>query len=231
MNKNLFLACKENNLAEIKRLLSEGADINASDDLGLTPLLFACDHKNYALITFFLFNGADIHRMDSKGRNALMLLVEQTPFLSITDEYAAIPMPGFSEIMALGRGLSFVPKLGMTNSSLVDEVIDDIESVDNQKAIGKIALEAIKQTIDKAFIEKVIEKDEIHALNKMEVISYLLKNGIDLDEKDHDGLTALCYAKKYNDFDVVSFIESHVDNEALDAIIVNNGISEVNIHF
>jgi len=54
----LHEAVKNNSLEEVKHLVYEGADINAVDDFGKTPLFYAKDNEN--LYKFLILNGANI---------------------------------------------------------------------------------------------------------------------------------------------------------------------------
>ena len=51
--------------------LLEGADVNAQNKLGLTPLMQAASHNNPELVHYLLEQGADPAVQDSRGRTAL----------------------------------------------------------------------------------------------------------------------------------------------------------------
>ncbi|MDP2439024.1 MAG: ankyrin repeat domain-containing protein [archaeon] len=52
-------------------LISKGADVNASNSLGNTPLLIAVWNKDIETVKLLLEHGADFNQKDSKGNNAL----------------------------------------------------------------------------------------------------------------------------------------------------------------
>jgi ankyrin repeat protein len=60
LDQDLIRAAKENNLPEVSRLLSVGADANATDNVGLTPLHWACYHGYLQIFKELLAHGADI---------------------------------------------------------------------------------------------------------------------------------------------------------------------------
>ena len=65
-------ACKNGNINEIKRLLDNGADVNAKDDDGYTPLISASAGGFVETAKFLLENGADMNAEDKYGWTSLM---------------------------------------------------------------------------------------------------------------------------------------------------------------
>jgi ankyrin repeat protein len=53
--------------------LEAGADINARDPVGRTPLIYAVRHKQRATVEFLLRRGADPSARDQSGATALDL--------------------------------------------------------------------------------------------------------------------------------------------------------------
>ncbi|KAL4905788.1 ankyrin repeat-containing domain protein [Aspergillus multicolor] len=62
-------------LSTIKLLLEHGADINASDNSGQTPLSLAVEVKNAPAVSLLLTRGASPNNTDGKGRTTLLLAV------------------------------------------------------------------------------------------------------------------------------------------------------------
>ena len=58
-NKNLFAACRKNDLARVRELLAKGADVRAVDSFGDTPLHHAVAHRNRDMVLCLLDAGAD----------------------------------------------------------------------------------------------------------------------------------------------------------------------------
>ncbi len=71
--KALFLALQENSgLGEIEKQLKRGADVNALDEHGLTPLHYAVGRNmDVAIIKALIEAGADVNAADSNGRTPL----------------------------------------------------------------------------------------------------------------------------------------------------------------
>jgi ankyrin repeat protein len=68
MNRELFKAVgEENNLPEVRRLLSVGADVNVKNDYGETPLIEASCNGHVQVVTELVDHGADIEAKDNAG--------------------------------------------------------------------------------------------------------------------------------------------------------------------
>jgi ankyrin repeat protein len=60
INPELFEAARKNNVPEVLRLLSVGADVNAKNNYGETPLHCACLMGHVAVLNQLLSSGANI---------------------------------------------------------------------------------------------------------------------------------------------------------------------------
>ena len=63
-----------------KKLIKAGADVNATDDEGVTPLMLVCkcspDDRIAAYVTTLIKMGANINAQDKEGKTALMYALE-----------------------------------------------------------------------------------------------------------------------------------------------------------
>jgi ankyrin repeat protein len=77
INQELIEASSENNLPEVRRLLSVGADVNAKDNDGSdwTPLIEACYCGHLRVVKALREHGADIEAKSVKGLTPLHLSV------------------------------------------------------------------------------------------------------------------------------------------------------------
>jgi len=78
MSVELLQAAAAGDLAQVKALLNAGADVNAKDELGWTPLMKACfnddvDHGFPEVAQTLIDAGADIEAQIVYGTRALML--------------------------------------------------------------------------------------------------------------------------------------------------------------
>ncbi len=71
----LHNAAYEGNIAEVKRFLADGADVNAGDDQGVSPLMFAASNGRTEMIRVLLAEGAAVNAKDILGNTALSLAV------------------------------------------------------------------------------------------------------------------------------------------------------------
>ena len=57
----LHVAAQDGDLDEVRRLLAQGRDINAFDDLGKTPLHYAVMEEHLEVARFLIEQGADVN--------------------------------------------------------------------------------------------------------------------------------------------------------------------------
>ena len=73
----LFRATREGNTDMVKSLVSSpGADVNATDERGSTPLLEAARYGHNDIARVLIAAGADLKAKDKDGKTALMLAVQ-----------------------------------------------------------------------------------------------------------------------------------------------------------
>ena len=73
----LFRATREGNTDMVRSLVSSpGADVNATDERGSTPLLEAARYGHEDITRVLIAAGADLKAKDKDGKTALMLAVQ-----------------------------------------------------------------------------------------------------------------------------------------------------------
>lgn len=69
--ESLHEAARSGQLAQVERLIAQGARINAPDEAGRTPLMLAAIHGHTAVVRRLLAAGANPALVDREGVNAL----------------------------------------------------------------------------------------------------------------------------------------------------------------
>jgi uncharacterized protein len=69
---------KEYRIANTTRLLEAGADVDATDDEGFTPLHFAAQDDSEEVVQLLLDAGADVNAANTKGETPLYKAVRNT---------------------------------------------------------------------------------------------------------------------------------------------------------
>jgi ankyrin repeat protein len=70
---NLWQIAKLGDLDQLERALARGADVNACNNLGLTPLMMAAYHGQTEMVKALVEHGADVNAFDNRGLRAAML--------------------------------------------------------------------------------------------------------------------------------------------------------------
>ena len=69
----LMMACKQTHTEQmISFLIEKGADVNAKDNDGKTPLMFASEGARVTAVNLLLSKGARVNEKDNEGRSALL---------------------------------------------------------------------------------------------------------------------------------------------------------------
>jgi len=72
----IFKAVECGDLAEVKELIANGADVNKMNDYGWTPLMIASQNGHVEILKALLYKGADINAKGKYGITALMVASE-----------------------------------------------------------------------------------------------------------------------------------------------------------
>ena len=75
MRKELEMAAFNGAADELERIIAEGADIDARNKYGMTPLMIAVTRGHTPLVEWLIEHGADLDHTAKYGMSALMLAV------------------------------------------------------------------------------------------------------------------------------------------------------------
>lgn len=180
MTHKLLQAAKNGETSVVKDLLERGADINARDAAGRTPVLLAAHGSHIETIHFLIEAGADVNLRDDRNDNPLLhaaaagklaivkLLLDAGADTRLTNRYG-----GVSLIPASERGHVEVVKELLTRSDV------NVNHINN---LGWTAL-----------LEAIILSDggEDH----QKIVALLIEHGADVELADREGVTPLSHAR------------------------------------
>jgi len=72
LDKELFQSVFQGKLNEVEVLVGKGADVNATDQKGHTPLIFAATNGHTPVVKFLVGAGSQLDSTDGSGQTALM---------------------------------------------------------------------------------------------------------------------------------------------------------------
>lgn len=84
-NEDLMLAARQGDVQQLQKLIAAGADVNFTDEQGLTPLLVASRLGNRQTVRLLLAAGADITVRDRNGTFVLLAAVYSRNELLVSD--------------------------------------------------------------------------------------------------------------------------------------------------
>lgn len=187
-NQDLLQAALWGDSEEVKRLLNQGADVNAKDKDGRTALMAAAYKARVESLKLLIDGGADVNAKDVKGRTAL-----------ITASWE-----GHLEAMELlvYKGAEINTKDNDGNTSLM-------------MASRNGSYKVVKSLLDKGADVDAKDKADDTALMKAsrfghcDVVKALLDRGADVTTQNNYGSTALSLASRDNYRNVVNLLKAH----------------------
>jgi hypothetical protein len=104
----LHFAAQDGDIAEVRRLLSEGHDVNAFDDLGKTPLHYAVEEEHFEVAKYLIDCGANVnaHHEPSIGNTPLAQIAEYCSLRIaklLIDSGADPTIAGWMQLAAIDR--------------------------------------------------------------------------------------------------------------------------------
>jgi ankyrin repeat protein len=224
VDQDLFDACEDGDLEKAKRLIEKGADINAKDNDGWTPLHYACGHNgNKAITSLLLENGANVDVKDyfngwtplhyARNEAIASLLLEKGANINAKSHDGLTPLQ-----LASTKGHEAIALLFLEKGA-------DVNSQDNN---GETPLHNASANGHEAIVSLLLEKganieakDEdgdtsLHDASSnghKAIVSLLLENGADLTITNNNGKTPWQIAQSWNKQDCVAAIEKFLQQK------------------
>jgi len=203
-SKSVHEAALDGDIEQVKLLISQGADVNAENEAGWTPLHCAARYGHIDVVEWLLARGANVRARDASG---------QTPLHRSTGSGANyVP----KMLVAKGADVKAKDKLGNTvihhaagvwhlKEGLLEFLVSKGADVNSRNNNGGTPLHAAAS----------VRKGE-----KTRAADFLLANGAELNAKNKDGFTALYVAAGSGRLKAV---ESLLDKGALIDVQTNEG--------
>ena len=219
IEQRLIEAVKKENIKEVKRLIQAGANINAKDKKGKTPLHFAAQQGNFELVKLLIENGADVNAKDNAWITPLHLaaysnqvkvvrfLVEKGADVDASDYF-------------LWRTYYYT-----TDSSLFNYLVKKSDFVESEYVLNPspslyIYIAAIVGDLNRvkkysAHLKNINIRDSIFQIpllhyavagGNVEVIKYLLSKGADINISDNDGITPIHIAAGTGQIEALKYL-------------------------
>lgn len=193
MNEALVSAAAQGNLARVTDLLKRGADLNARDDQGRTPVMAATHGNHVAVVDALLKAGADVNLRDNRLDNpflyagaAGLLDILKLAHAAGADPTITNRFGGTALIPAAERGHVEVARYLLTETAV------DINHINN---LGWTAL-----------LEAIILADG--GPRHQEIVRLLIDHGADVNIVDKEGVTPLRHARSRGYREIQALLEA-----------------------
>ncbi len=189
-DRDLIMAAERGETVVVRRLLTEGARVNARDQRGRTPLLAATQRNQVEVARLLIQEGADVNSKD---------MIQDSPFL-----YAGAE--GRTEILkmmlAAGADLTSTNRFGGTALTPAAHH-GHVETV--RALLGsKIDKDHVNNLGWTALMEAIVLGDG--GPPHTEIVRLLVQAGADVNIPDRDRITPLAHAKRRNYTEIVRIL-------------------------
>jgi len=181
----LHTACLKDDLATVKMLVENGAEVDAIDGKGRTPLFDACAVGNVNIVKYLFESGASIiYREPVKGAYP----IHEACYWDNTDVVKYLLGVGMNKNLKDFAGQTpFKYAVRGENLDIIKMIVESGAEIDNQGLGGQSVF---------------------HGIEDVEIGKYLVSIGLDPWMKDKNGSTALDIAVKAGNDEVAEYLRS-----------------------
>ena len=207
-------AIHANNKANVEKLLSKGADINAKDKYQMTPLHWAVIEGKKELVALLIAKGADVRIQDERQRTTLHWAAgeygAESAEFSIGEGASKYVTQNVIEQAASSKGIAIYIEIA---KFLITKGVDVNAKSNNDStplfSVGSKEMAALliahganvnaKSTSGATPLHKA-------AMNKKEIAEMLIEKGADVNAKNNDGQSPLAIAVLQNEKEIVALL-------------------------
>jgi len=213
----------------VKLLIAKGANINAVNNFGVTPLHWAADHGNKAIAELLIAKGANINAKDNDGKTPLHdageekhqymydLLIAKGANPEIRNNEGNLPVrPEKGDLIALFErgnipGIAYAKKI-LNNGGNVNETDEDGNTPLHQVVKGRI-----------------VNQEDDDNITCEQIARLLIEKGANVNAKNKDGETPLMAAVGPFHMNYINVIQLLLDKGADPKIKNNDGKTPADI--
>lgn len=192
LNQALISAASDGNLEDVKRLLTQGANVQFANERGVTALIAAAYRNHIAVAQALIAAGADVNVQDDTKQSAYLITTADgfAELLRITlaagaDVHRTDSYNGTGLIRAADRG----------HVEIIRELLTTDIAIDHVNRLGWTAL-----------LEAIILGNG--GPNHTEVVRLLVAAGANVNLADRDGTTPLAHAQRRNFPEIITILKA-----------------------